>query len=84
MQDLPRPRRDVDTALNGVGIPDPWPESSSSFLPSRPLKASGNGVYGSSVAAKGIGSLKSDRGGRSPVVLPYDSLFRAKANTVSH
>src|SRR5215831_14888 len=71
-------RHDVDTALNGVGRADPWPESSSSFSPGRKLKASRNGVYGSPVTAKRIESLKNGRGGRSPVVVSYDSVLRAK------
>src|SRR5215468_5056875 len=75
----PRPlRHDVDTALNGVGRVDPWPESSSSFSPGRPLKASRNGVYGSPVTAKRIESLKNARGGHSPVIVSYDPVLRAK------
>ena len=74
----------MDRALNDVGIADRLPESSASFSPSRPLKASRNGVYGLSVTAKWIGSLKSYRGGSLPVVVPYDPVLRAKANSVSH
>ena len=80
----PRLRRHVDTALNDVGIADPWPESSSSSSPSRRLKASSNGAYGPSLTAKWIRPLKSDRGSRSPVVVPYESVLRANANSVSH
>src|SRR5215467_7230495 len=79
----PRRCRHVDTALNDVGIADPWPESSSSFSPSRPLRASSNGAYGSLLSANWILSLKSDRESRSPVVAPYDSVLPATANSVS-
>jgi hypothetical protein len=74
----------VDTALNGVGIADPWPESSSSFPPRRPLKAARNGVYGLSVTRDADRTLKNDRGGPLPVVVSYDSVLRARASTVSH
>src|SRR5262252_10242370 len=45
-------RRHVDTALNDVGIADPWPESFSLVSPSRPFKTPSNGAYGSSLTAK--------------------------------
>jgi len=68
----------VVTSLNGVGRVDPWPESSSSFSPRRLLKASSNIVYGSPVTTKRIESLKNGSGGRSPVVVAYDSVLRAE------